>query len=134
MTRALFLLIVLSVTVSCSGALPRATNSSEDLEMDSESGPAESSGNRATKPDLKVLKEDPRSQTETAAAGSKVGCRSGNDSRVVELKIKQAGCSVEYTKQSIRREVASATIELQYCNTVYARIKGRLEAAGYDCN
>ncbi len=101
---------------------------------------------KGTKPESKENAATAKSESKTAApqqpdhraappatTSDRVACKSAGDSRLIEIVEKKPGCGVHYTKQNESSEVASAEHDLQHCTEVFQRIRGRLEAAGFQC-
>lgn len=64
----------------------------------------------------------------------KASCKSGGDMRLIEVVSKEGGgCAVEYTKQNEKQQIATAEHETQHCANVMQKVRGKLEAAGYQC-
>jgi len=89
----------------------------------------------ATKPVTAAVEA---SSTEaTAAATHPAGatsCKQGADARTIAVeKSAASGCEVRYTKAGETNTIASATSDMNYCQTVADKIKNNLSAAGFSC-
>jgi hypothetical protein len=115
------LFIATSLLVSCASktktATPAATTTS-------------------TKDSKKATAKAAKAAATTTAAAVKAGavvCKSGADSRTIEVVTKDAGCEVSYTKEGKATTPASSAHGTAHCDEVKDKIKGKLEAAGYKC-
>lgn len=73
---------------------------------------------------------------EKSAGASKAGsltCKSGSESRTIEVAGVNGGCETRYTKAGETKTVANAKSGTDYCEQVSSKIKGNLETAGYKC-
>lgn len=71
--------------------------------------------------------------TATASATGTLTCTKGSDVRTVEVKAKDNGCEVVYTKNGEAKSVASAVSGMSHCETVSQKISNNLSAAGMTC-
>ncbi len=69
----------------------------------------------------------------TSAAGA-IECKLKGDTRLLEVRSKDNGCELAYTKAGQENVVASSMNGNAHCETVSGRIKEKLVAAGYTCN
>ncbi len=68
-----------------------------------------------------------------AVEGSVVNCTSGDDKRSIELRSKDAGCEVLYTKTGESKSVANETSGSDYCKKTVEKIQANLTTAGFSC-
>lgn len=68
-----------------------------------------------------------------APANPGVVCKFETEERKLEVANQGAGCVVNYTKSGKTNAVASALNGRTHCETVLARIRKKLEDAGYHC-
>jgi hypothetical protein len=67
------------------------------------------------------------------ANASKVSCTRGTDVRTLEVVKKSAGCSLQYEKFGKTSSVASSDEGQKHCQDSQAKIRGKLEKAGFSC-
>lgn len=70
-------------------------------------------------------------KTETQAG---LICTNGKDARTVKNIASKTGCQVMYTKAGKESEVASSSKSDAHCKDVVAKMRGKLEAAGFKCS
>lgn len=82
----------------------------------------------------KVSKQTKEENASSSVSGkSNVTCKSGQDERLINIKIKEKGCELEYTKSGQASVVASQVIGSEKCETVSTKIHEKLLAAGFKC-
>lgn len=87
----------------------------------------------ANKPATASEKAAPQ-KTAPASNSSRYQCsKNGSDLRTVEQISKGKGCELNYTKGGKPSVVASSTNSTAHCDEVFARIRKKLTAAGYQC-
>jgi hypothetical protein len=69
-----------------------------------------------------------------ATSSSKVECKNGGDTRVLEVRGKDKGCETAYTKAGQENVVGSSQNGTAHCEGIMNRIKDKLAAAGFTCN
>lgn len=84
----------------------------------------------ATK-DAKAMAKD--ATTAATAAAEKVECKLGGETRLLEIRGKDKGCELAYTKAGQENVVASSMNGNTHCETVSNRIKDKLTEAGFTC-
>ncbi len=73
----------------------------------------------------------------TAAAtgdATKVECKMKGETRLLEVRSKDKGCEIAYTKAGQENVVGSSMNGTTHCQGISDRIKEKLVAAGYTCN
>lgn len=122
----LFAAVLFLAACSSKGTKPDETAAKADAK-------AASASTKAEKVE-KAEKAAKRAADETKGEVSgRASCKSGSDTRLIEIVSKGTGCAVEYTKQEEKSEIASAMHETQHCTNVLEKVKGKLEAAGFSC-
>jgi len=71
--------------------------------------------------------------TSSLMKANKMECAQGHDIRWLELRGKDRGCELSYTKHGQAAIVSTAHHGTGYCKNTLTRIKGNLENAGYTC-
>lgn len=66
-------------------------------------------------------------------AQTTVICAAAGDERILAVVPVEQGCELLYTKVGETKTIASASLELSYCEAVQTRISKKLETAGFDC-
>lgn len=118
------LVVILSVlAVGCSGKGKKSESAPAPTKAD-----ATASGKKA-----EMKSTEKSAAAAPAAAGDKVTCETKGDSRVLEVRAKDKGCELAYTKGGTETVVASSQNGKGHCTTTLEKIKGRLEAAGFAC-
>lgn len=79
-------------------------------------------------------KETKNAATTDAASSSKVECKNGGDTRVLEVRGKDKGCETAYTKAGQENVVGSSQNGTAHCEGIMNRIKDKLAASGFTCN
>lgn len=69
-----------------------------------------------------------------AVAGTKLECAKKSDKRVLEVRAKDKGCELAYTKNGQEAVVASGRAGLAHCEGSREKIVEKLKTAGYTCN
>lgn len=80
----------------------------------------------------KTQKKSDASKSEGAVMG-KVECSVKGDERLIEVREKDAGCEVIYTKGGTEGVVASAVKGKEHCDQTAEKIRNKLEGAGFSC-
>lgn len=86
--------------------------------------PAAAAPDAAAKPDAKAAPE---------SKNAAVTCEKQADKRILEVRAKDKGCELAYTKNGQEAVVASSHSGPTHCQTSLDKIKGKLEAAGFTC-
>lgn len=60
-------------------------------------------------------------------------CTLGKENRQIEIRSKDKGCEVLYTKAGNTSAVASDKVGMDHCQKTLAKMRGKLEAGGYAC-
>ena len=80
----------------------------------------------------KAVKNDATDAAATVT-GDTATCTHGEDSRTLEIKAKDAGCELVYTKAGGANSVATSASGKKHCADVSAKIQGKLIASGFAC-
>jgi hypothetical protein len=64
---------------------------------------------------------------------SKISCTKDADVRTLEVAQKGAGCSLDYEKFGKISSVSSSAVGLKHCEESKAKIRTKLEQAGFSC-
>ncbi len=89
----------------------------------------------SAKESKKAVKEMAQAATATAtSAGEKIECKLKNEARSLEVRAKDKGCEVAYTKAGQENVVGSSMNGTTHCEGIATRIKEKLVASGYTCN
>lgn len=89
-----------------------------------------------TKVDAKGKKADAKGTTTKVAASKAAGsvvCKSGSDTRSLEVIVKDGGCELAYTKFDQTSTPATSGNGTAHCESVKEKIKGNLENSGFKC-
>ena len=128
--KFLTLLAAVLVLASCSSkstksdaATDSAATAKTEMKADAKAAPA-----KAEKAAKRAAAEEAKGEVSGRAS-----CKSGAETRLIEIVNKGTGCAVEYTKQNEKSEIASAAHETQHCSAVLEKVKGKLQAAGFSC-
>ena len=70
---------------------------------------------------------------EMAKGASKSDCSVKGDERVVEVRSKEKGCELAYTKAGKENVVASSAFGMGYCEKAAEKLKEKLKGSGYAC-
>jgi hypothetical protein len=65
--------------------------------------------------------------------GLKVECAAKGDTRILEIRGKDNGCELSYTKGGQEGVVASSSNGSGHCEKTLAKIKERLQGSGFTC-
>lgn len=112
-------MITLGFTVGCSSA-----NKKTDA-------PAEAKA-AASKTETALKTTDKKVDGNTASA--KIECSFKEDHRALEVRAKDKGCELAYTKGGQENVVASSSHGNGHCQSALNKIKERLTGAGFTCN
>lgn len=82
----------------------------------------------------KAGKEVKAAAAAAATSASKVECKNGGDTRVLEVRSKDKGCETAYTKAGQENVVGSSQSGTAHCEGIVTRIKDKLAASGFTCN
>ncbi len=88
---------------------------------------------------LKKVEETPTNTPATAGAtsGATIVCAMEGDQDQRKISIvtpEGGGCAVSYEKLGTATEVAKASVDMSYCDTVQKKIETNLTSAGYKCS
>ncbi|MGE4131175.1 MAG: hypothetical protein AB7F86_06020 [Bdellovibrionales bacterium] len=78
-------------------------------------------------------KMDAKQEMAKNSTGSKVECSLKNDTRIMEIRGKEKGCEVGYTKWGQENVLWSSMNGTEYCEEKVTGLKEKLEAAGFTC-
>lgn len=87
----------------------------------------------AKKADKKQTKAATAAPAKTAASAGSVVCKSGSDTRTIEVVTKDGGCEVAYTKFDQTSTPGTSASGTAHCETVKEKIKTNLENSGFKC-
>lgn len=84
----------------------------------------------------KGSKDKKAATTSTPDSGDamKVTCKNKGDERIIEVRPKDKGCELGYTKGGNETIVATSNSGNDHCNKVQGRIQENLKAAGFTCD
>ncbi len=68
----------------------------------------------------------------TSTAG-KVLCETSSDKRLIEVRTKDAGCELAYTKFGKEEVIANSAAGSAHCQKISERIQSNLTEAGFKC-
>lgn len=71
--------------------------------------------------------------TKASAAAAKLECTHGADARVLELRGKDKGCELGYTKGGKEAVVATSINGSSHCENTMNKMKDKLQASGFSC-
>lgn len=135
------IILSLAFAASCAGKKSKtetttapATTASTPAKTDA--APAEQKVADKKSKGKKLAAAKKETATETASGSSKAGtltCKSGSESRTIEVAGVNGGCETRYTRSGETKTVANAKSGTDYCEQVSGKIKGNLETAGYKC-
>lgn len=77
--------------------------------------------------------KDEKKAEGTAAGSAKVECSHKADNRVLEVRNKDKGCELAYTKNGQEAVVSTSKNGRKHCEDSLEKIKGKLVAAGFTC-
>jgi hypothetical protein len=86
----------------------------------------------ATSTTVEKAKSEAAKLTPTEGEG-KVECSVKGDSRIIEVRAKEKGCELAYTKAGKEGVVASSAHGTEYCKKASERLREKLKGAGYEC-
>ena len=94
------------------------------------------STNKSVEPEQKQAKAEVTKPVVKAEVSTSqiIKCSLEKDQRSLELKSKEKGCELNYTKTDLTQIVASSSIGPNHCEKTQSKIKGNLEEAGFKCN
>ena len=108
---------------------------------------AEATQSSTSVPETKAVKKTLKKSAKVAASkaeseiasdpgsGQTVKCNSGSDKRILEIKpTERKGCELHYTKMEATQTVATQVQGNDKCIEIQDRIKGKLEAIGFNCS
>ena len=72
-------------------------------------------------------------KTKEPLGDSRVQCSKKGDERILEVREKDKGCELGYTKAGKENVVATGSHGTTYCTKTMEKIQEKLKAAGYDC-
>ena len=79
-------------------------------------------------------------ETDTAATANAnstsagtITCKSGADTRTLEVKGVNGGCELVYTKMSEAKSIATANSGNEHCTSVSDKVRNNLTTAGFTC-
>ena len=121
-TQIASLLIASALLVSCSSK-PKATTTATTAAT-----PAATTETKKSK----LTKTTATKAAATAQAGSLV-CKSGSDTRTLEVITTDGGCELSYTKFDQTSTPAQSGNGTAYCESIKEKIKGNLENSGFKC-
>ena len=117
------LLVVSLFFVSCSSKQKAAT-------------PAAPTKQEANKKGAKATAKAAVTKAKDAVANATTGslvCKSGSDTRSLEVISKDGGCELAYTKFDQTTTPATSASGTAHCDSVKEKIKGNLENSGFKC-
>jgi hypothetical protein len=72
-------------------------------------------------------------KAQAATLGSKLECATKADKRLLEIRSKDKGCELAYTKNGQESVVASAKNGMNHCVATLSKMKETLATSGYAC-
>jgi hypothetical protein len=69
----------------------------------------------------------------SATAEGKVTCETKGDSRSIEIRAKDKGCELAYTKFGKEEVIASSASGSDHCKKISERIQTNLKSSGFTC-
>lgn len=88
---------------------------------------------QAAKAPAQGTKDKVAAEKKSEGAGTKVECSVKGDERIIEVRAKDKGCEVAYTKAGKEGVVASSAHGNEYCEKTLEKIQNKLKGAGYEC-
>lgn len=125
--KVLSLMAVLTVAVAC-----KSTPKTEDTTA-SKPAPAMGTLSAWGSSDMKKKVGKSSNKSESTTDLSLVKCATKSDERILEIKDKNGGCELIYTKQGTPTSIASGARSHDHCSEVMERIEKKLQGAGYSC-
>jgi hypothetical protein len=92
-----------------------------------------SAANPATTDTKHKTKSKVKTDANNAVSGDSVTCSHGSEERTLEIKAKDSGCELVYTKGGNANSIATAANGKQHCQDVSTKIQGKLTGAGFTC-
>ncbi len=99
-----------------------------------------SSANKSEPAKTSPLAESPAAVKAAADKGAKpapaagaVECSFKTDKRILEVRAKDKGCELAYTKAGQENVIGSSVNGRDHCQQMSDKIKGKLETAGFSC-
>lgn len=91
-----------------------------------------------TPPKSNIIKPKAQTKTSFLLAPDKmipktVVCEAGGDQRQIEMRIRERGCELVYSKEGIESILATSTTGTAHCLKVQNRVRDNLSAGGFDC-
>jgi hypothetical protein len=83
-----------------------------------------------------VAKPDTAKPAEAVAksnASTKVECSVKGDNRILEVRTKDKGCELIYTKHGTEGSIASSTHGADHCEKALEKVRDKLKGSGYEC-
>lgn len=80
-----------------------------------------------------AVKNAEKAAESAGVTAAKVECSTKGDSRVLELRPKNKGCELAYTKNGQEGIVATSGNGSAYCENTMNKIRDRLKGSGFDC-
>lgn len=80
-----------------------------------------------------VIEKNESPKPQAAAESTKVECSVKGDTRIIEVRAKDKGCELAYTKAGKEGVVASAAHGTEYCENALEKLRDKLAGSGYDC-
>lgn len=74
-----------------------------------------------------------KAKTATSDDMPKAECKMKKETRTLEVRSKEKGCELAYTKAGKESVVASSGHGFSYCKKALDKIEGKLKASGYSC-
>jgi hypothetical protein len=122
--------LALMVGLGCSHQ-PKAQNP-EDKAVAAPSTPTPAAPAKTAVPTKTKSEKETHVTTEATQEG-KVTCSVHGDVRILDLRRKDGGCELGYTKNGTESIVANSGNGLTYCEKTLDKIKERLVGAGFEC-
>lgn len=89
---------------------------------------------KSPSPTSPVAEKPSTSPEATRTSGpTAVTCVHDGDTRVLQRQMSGTGCNLNYTKYGKTASVVKSTSGSESCEKVEAKIRSKLESAGYDC-
>jgi hypothetical protein len=77
--------------------------------------------------------DDQAAKTPEPGGNTKVQCSVKGDERTLEVRAKDKGCELAYTKAGKEGSVATSAHGTEYCEKALEKLRDKLKGAGYDC-
>lgn len=98
-----------------------------------EPSPEKTSPPAASSPSKVEEKAKSSTKGESTAVEDKVLCAHGKEERTLEVRAKDQGCELIYTKGGQEAVVATSHSGKAHCAEMQNKIKGKLTASGFTC-